>query len=551
MYVASLDVQRFKSEKLVVKPDPTTAPISQDSPKKDTQKTPESPSDYAIEIPKLTIKNTNISINFNEKPHSIEIKELELNNVELSEITQNLTVLLEGKINQSPIKIDTNISLTPQHGDIRATFSLTDFNLDNIQDFAQPSLQTIGGKLSLTSEIQVSLLDNYSTLNISLPTTDISLNKISLTTSTLTYASEQQFFNISDITIDKKNNTPITFKMGDISITQPTTIMLSDASVKPIFNQNFTFNNLTFGPINTREPLLASKFELNGTDTAYAKFDIKGWIMPLRDKLSLEVNANISEFSLPAISPYLAESLNLDLKTGQFDTKVFARIKNDMINGKSQVVIRGLELDKPDNSKAHALSDSKAFSLNFALGILQDDQGDIQLKIPFSGDVNAPDFGIQSFTNIVIKKSIMLTAKNYLVNAFVPFASVVQVVSVAGGYAFKVRLQPLIYAPKQTVLTSTQLKFLNELAALMNQSKKQHVKACVFSGISDLDVAIDIKDITNEQRKQLDDISLTRTNEVKQYLVKNKKIASSRILLCTRAINTNAKKQPRIEFSFE
>ncbi len=341
----------------------------------------------------------------------------------------------------------------------------------------------------------------------------------------------------------------VTLSLNKFELTSPSNITFIDESVMPIFKQDITLNKMFVSDVDSRNKTFMSPFDVAMSLGDHATNTISGTIAPFNEKMNMTLDVNLSELSLPPLSSYLRTVLGVDFLSGQLDNTVKLVIKDDKMDGETVIGLRGFELASGDDTTDLSVSTGSAMGLNSALGMLQDDQGNVSLDVPLSGNINDPSFGIGSVLTLVAKKAIMSKAKTYLINTFVPYANVITVASIAGEYLLRVEVNDLEYPAGQVTLNQEQQSFLNELGALLKDKPEQQVKMCSIASIDEKSILTgsntDIETIA-----LLKDISKKRGDNLKNILIKEHDIASSRLLLCAPRVEKSEGSTPRIEFSF-
>lgn len=345
-----------------------------------------------------------------------------------------------------------------------------------------------------------------------------------------------------------QDSTPqISFSLGQFLLTGDSHFSFNDHSVTPTFNQKIGLQLIEVNSIDSRQPQHTTTFTSQLKTDTYASAQFDGSIQLFSEKMNLQLNALVNEFSLPAISPYLADAMGFEMLNGQFDNKTKLIIKDNIINGESKMTMRGMELSSVDPGKGNTLKDQSAMPLNTALGLLMDDKGNLDLAIPLSGDISQPEFGVSNFVAIVTKKAVMSAAKSYLMETFVPYANVLSVVMVAGEYMLKVSFEDLIYQPTSTTISSDQEAFVSQFITLLKDKPETQVKVCAIATPADLPQHTPaLNDPLYQQ--QLLEVSRLRGESFKAWIVEKGEIQSSRLLLCKPQIDSDSKGRPRIEF---
>mgnify|MGYP000199716807 CR=1 FL=1 len=326
-------------------------------------------------------------------------------------------------------------------------------------------------------------------------------------------------------------------------------IFFQDASVNPSYERTFFIDRFETGPFSTAKPHEKSPFVLDGRSDKYAKFNFNGNVSPLTDLLNFELQGHLKEVSLPSVSTYLKDALGFELKSGQLDSDIEVSVNESIISGKTKLNIRGIEMSASDDNEANSLHDNKAVPLNVALSMLKDRKNNIELKIPLSGNINEPSFGVSHFIALVVEKAAMQQAKTYLLQTFVPYANVVTVVMAAGEHALKVRFNDLIYKDNIVDINEEQKVFVRQFIELLEDKPDTQVKVCSIASASDIPLTDITTPLNDSAKDQLQALAQQRANNFKNYVLAHSKIESSRLLLCSPEIDMSDKSQPRIEFS--
>ncbi|MBW8191130.1 DUF748 domain-containing protein [Neiella marina] len=338
--------------------------------------------------------------------------------------------------------------------------------------------------------------------------------------------------------------------LGQLRLDKPAQIQFRDASIKPALEKTFTIEQLQLAGIDNQQPEQRADVILKLKDEGYFKFDFTGQVAPFGDKLDLNFESTATEFPLYQISPYVRHALGFDVLAGQLDVSASGAIEQDMLDAEVVSNLRGARFDSgsgdqnPDDS---GVIGQTAVPLDMALGMLKDDDGNIELIIPVDGDVADPSFGMHYIFGLIVQKAVLSQAQNYLIMTFMPYAQVIKVGMAAGSFALKVRFDDLAYAPQQILPAEPQATFIDQFHALMTEKDSLQVKVCGVATGSELGFS-EGSQLTEPQRKQLLDLAEQRANAFKKAVV-DKGVASSRILLCVPSYELDDTAQPRLKLS--
>ena len=350
-------------------------------------------------------------------------------------------------------------------------------------------------------------------------------------------------------TAKSETTTPFAIAINQFTLLDDAQINFIDHSISPTFQRNLTITTLTAGPVNNQTPEIKTNFELIGKTEEYSHFNLSGFTQPFVEKPVYHVSGFIKEVNLPDISTYMKEALQYVFDAGQLDIKLDSTLEDTTIDGNVLIVMRGIELTAADDAEVDSLKDKSAIPFSVALGMLKDGDGNIELDIPLSGDTSDPSFGLSGFITLLIKKATMMATKDYLMTTFVPYANVINIAMAAGEFILKIRFNDLEFLPTQTDLQPEHDEFLTQFYTLLQDKPDENITLCAITTPTDIGKKSGTAIKEKRDIEQLNKLSLTRMNNFKRYMVKEKKLASARLLLCTPQIDNAADAKPRITFS--
>lgn len=337
-------------------------------------------------------------------------------------------------------------------------------------------------------------------------------------------------------------------KLNSFNLANTAELFFIDRSVNPVYRQSIAINKLYAGPFDTENPNLESMITLAGNSDRYARFSFVTTAKPFLEKPSYKIAGHFKEFSLPGLSSYIKQAIQYEIESGQLDMDVDVQLTGTAVDGEVQVMLRGIELSSVDNFEVSSINDQISVPLNMALGMLKDSDGNVELSLPITGDTRSPSFGLSGFVTLLAKRATMLGARDYLVTTFVPYAQVVNIVVLAGGYALKVRINDLPYNAEEVDLQPEQQEFLQQFAALLKDSDDTQVKLCAIATAKDIGKEAGSDLSSPEDRERLREISTQRVSIFKDYMIEEENISSSRLLLCTPQIDSSFSAISRLSF---
>ncbi len=194
-------------------------------------------------------------------------------------------------------------------------------------------------------------------------------------------------------------------------------VNFSDFFVRPNYSANLTS---VAGTVSAMSPAEPGKIDVTAKVDDAAPVEIHGELQPFARELSFRLAGGARDIELPPLSPYSAKYAGYGITRGKMSFEVDYRVDNRKLDAKNRLVLDQLtfgdKVDSPDATKLPVL---------FAVSLLKDANGVIDLDVPISGSLDDPQF---SMFAIVVKIIVNLLTKA----ATAPFALLS---SVAGGVA--------------------------------------------------------------------------------------------------------------------
>ncbi|WP_448563405.1 DUF748 domain-containing protein [Thalassotalea ganghwensis] len=345
----------------------------------------------------------------------------------------------------------------------------------------------------------------------------------------------------------QQNN--VDFLLNQLRLLSPAIINLHDTSVSPSYQRSYRLTTVELGPLDTRKPNLETSLLVKGESDHFEKFNLKSTNQLFTKTPSYSLSGDIKEIDLSALSPYIKQALKHEIKNGHLDLKLNTSVNNAQLSGNADLTLRRVDFMANVDIEDHAVKTTAGMPLNYALGMLKDNKGHVDLSIPLSGDLSDPKFGLVDITTLLIKKASMMAAKDYLLQTFVPYANVVSIALSAADHVLKVRFNDLEYQPKQVDAAITNSAYLEQFAKLLQDKPDTQVSICPIAVPQDINLTAgsEVKDPAIVA--QLKAISMQRFNAFKKLMITQYNIESARLLLCSPSIDTNKNAQPRLTFS--
>ena len=174
----------------------------------------------------------------------------------------------------------------------------------------------------------------------------------------------------------------------------------SDFFIKPNYSANLTALDGTIGPMSPGQP---GAIDLKGRIDQTGTVEVAGRIDPIGEPLFLDLRADANDIDLPALSPYSAKYVGYGIEKGKLSASVEYRLVAGQLTAQNKIVLDqltfGEQVDSPDALKLPVL---------FAVSLLKDRNGVIDVELPISGSLDDPQFSIGGIVlrlvgNLIVK----------------------------------------------------------------------------------------------------------------------------------------------------
>jgi len=304
-------------------------------------------------------------------------------------LSVNSKINYEKSKNKPDLNIDGSVSLESfELSDSRTketllTFAKTDLKSFNLKLF--PSSMYID-EVVLDSFYVDAQIDENKQINFS-KLTKVSKNEKSLdNTPKDTNTNEENSFAFKLMKLNVKNGTA-NFADESLPIKFKTSMHNLNGNVYAISNSK--------GEI--------SYIDIDGEVDKYGSTKIKGSIDSSNIKSYTDIGVNFRNLALDSYSGYSAQFAGYKIDKGKLFLDLEYKIIDSQLLGKNSLIIKQIELGDEIEDK-----NITKLPLGFAIALLEDSDGIIDINMPVEGDLNDPDFKygaliLKTFVNLIIK----------------------------------------------------------------------------------------------------------------------------------------------------
>jgi len=239
-------------------------------------------------------------------------------------------------------------------------------------------------------------------------------------------------------------------------------INFSDYFTNPNFTANMTEIAGSLTGLSSKGKAHAN-LVLKGVHGGYAPLDITGRLDPFKENRFIDLTVSFKNIELPKFNVYSKKYLGYEIKKGKLILDLHYNIDRDKLNSSNRVFFDQLTLGKKVESEY-----ASSLPLEFAISLLKNSKGEIDLDLPITGDISDPEFNFGKIVGTALRNFIkgIVTA---------PFKFL-------GGLVGAGRGQDLGYVefdPGKSRLDQTQKDKLDKLATVLG--KKPNLKLEIMS----------------------------------------------------------------------
>ena len=364
---------------------------------------------------------------------------------------------------------------------------------------------------------------------------------------------------------------PLPFRLGQASVSSGSEIKVTDHSVEPPMKLEFSIEKAEVGPIDTNQPDTQTNIDLGTSVNEEATISMEGWATPLLPTPDFELSTSISRMPLPPFSPYVSSAVGLNIDGGTLDAQANAGANDGTLKGQLDVLVDDLFLESVSDEVDKEFESLFGVSANFAVGILKDGQGQIDLAFPISGSVEDPQI---DYSDVISKAVTGAMASLFPLNWF-------------GDDGSSFEILPATFDPGTAEMTSDGMAAGDDVGKILTAKPQLRILVCGKATASDLivlrggDVPLPVDseeedaksddDITEDgdenepaaeqpapplakptqqEVDQLLDLAIRRGQVMRQYLTNSHGITTERMSECRTSYSIEDGKSPRAEFRF-
>lgn len=313
---------------------------------------------------------------------------------------------------------------------------------------------------------------------------------------------------------NKKDKEASDFKLdlGAFSIVNMN-LYFEDNNLQIPFKSEISKLNGEISELRTYENL-PSKLDIKGVVDNYGLASIKAKLSPEDIKFLTDINMNFKNISMNNFTPYTAKFVGRKIDEGKLDLDLYYNIKDSNLKAKNGIIIKKIKLGESVKSP-----EAMSLPLDLAITLLEDSSNTIDINLPVSGNLEDPQFSIAA----IVWKAFMNLMTKVISSPFSLLASL---------FNFSEDdINSVDFELKKAEIEPIQKEVLDKIALILKSKD---------------DLAISFSPAFQD-KKEDENTAKLRVNNIKEYLINEKKLAKKQIKIKENIDNTSSNIKLNIE----
>ncbi len=362
-----------------------------------------------------------------------------------------------------------------------------------------------------------------------------------------------------------------TARLARLAIGAESWVKFTDTSLEPPVMTTIVFNDVELKNIDTGNPETKTDITVDAKINEFTNLAVLGWAAPLKPTPDFDLGVDVENLSLPTYSPYVANAIGWHLDGGELTTDVKADATASKLNGDIRVLVDNLFLNPVTAEDGAELEKELGLPVQFAVGILKDDKGRIDLAFPLGGTVEQPEVDYSDAINTAVS--------GFLGSIFGGDTALG-----AGGF----ELSSIVFPPGSATFDAAGQQVADQYLTLLQKKSSLRLGVCGRATAADYAAlygggaagqaakspagtaaetqagqaqggqpqaappappATVPTALTTAQAKGLIELAQSRTNTVRRYFIEEKGIAAERIVECRVTFDLKDQQPPRVQFA--
>ena len=333
--------------------------------------------------------------------------------------------------------------------------------------------------------------------------------------------------------------------VAEIAIGGDGKLRFEDRGVEPTAVLDFSKPELTLRNLDTGASAQASPLTFATGVGRYGRIEVDGDIRPLADPMSLDLTGRVRAFNLTPTSGYVRQALERRIEQGILDAELDLAVDAGAIDGLAELNLRKFRLGGVVGDSG-AVERSLGLPLDRALSLLRDEDGSIGIDLPLGGDLENPQFSLNS----VIRQAVLEGVQVAILSYYSPLG-VIKVADTLVDLATALRFEPVPFEAGAAELGDDAREYLDRMAGLLAERPQARFVVCGRAVPADREALAPEGDeaaAADDLRERLLALAEQRTYAVTGYLV-DAGIDGQRLVPCNPSVDDTEGAAPRATIS--
>ncbi len=337
----------------------------------------------------------------------------------------------------------------------------------------------------------------------------------------------------SSQTSTTKQSADFQYSIENFDLTSTGPLVYVDNSLNTTFVARLHDTHLQLQQLDSRRPDQNSHLKLSTVYDKSTDISLEVDATPLAERPDLNGSASITSLDLRTFSTLARQAIGHSIRSGQLDASIKLRANKGMLDSEADLTLNHFELRALSKAEAEQLDKSLGLPLDSSLSLLRDDNNQIRLKIPVTGDISSPSFNPRDAIRQATTKAITAAALYY----YTPYGAVL-VADKLYSMATALRFEPLRFSAGNYALDSEQKQRLDKIASMLVRHPAVNLSLCATATRTDFNTIYPktdtstVKPLSPAQNQRLLALAELRAQAVKDYLVGDRNIKPSRLAVC-------------------
>lgn len=134
---------------------------------------------------------------------------------------------------------------------------------------------------------------------------------------------------------------------------------------------------------------IKTRVDLGATVDKYGLMKVNGTLLSSAPKDFTDMHVKFENIDMTNLSPYTGKFIGHKLREGKMDVALSYKVNDSQMLGGNRIILKKMNLGDEVESE-----DAISVPVGLAIALLKDSEGIIDLDVPVSGDVDAPEFAV-------------------------------------------------------------------------------------------------------------------------------------------------------------